>query len=133
MKNDACCLTPPKGIKVCAGSALVPRFRSCDGTGRVSLLSRRTGATFIGLPLSISKPSGVTTFAGKTLNPSQGRLDVRRDRVRGQHHWLPSGAALEINSEDIPERFSLFFRTDGTRIPCHVVWRQDEQVGVVFD
>jgi hypothetical protein len=45
MKNDACCLTPPKGIKVCAGSALVPRFH------------------------------------GKTLSPSQGRLDVRRDRV----------------------------------------------------
>ena len=45
-----------------------------------------------------------------------------------------SGAALEIkNSESIPERFSLFFKTDGTRIPCRVVWRQDERIGVAFD
>jgi hypothetical protein len=45
-----------------------------------------------------------------------------------------SGAALEItNSEDIPERFSLFFKTDRMRIPCRVVWRQDERIGVAFD
>jgi hypothetical protein len=45
-----------------------------------------------------------------------------------------SGAALEItNSEVIPERFSLYFKTDGTRIPCRVVWRQDERIGVAFD
>jgi hypothetical protein len=77
---------------------------------------------------------------GKTLGRSQGRLDVWLDRARGQHHWLPNqqhvdfGAALEItNSEGIPERFSLFFKTDGTRIPCRVVWRQDERIGVAFD
>jgi hypothetical protein len=45
-----------------------------------------------------------------------------------------SGAALDVSScHDIPERFDLFFKTDGTHIPCHVVWRQDEQIGVVFD
>lgn len=45
-----------------------------------------------------------------------------------------SGAALEIkNSDGIPERFSLFFKTDGTHIPCRVVWRQDERIGVAFD
>jgi PilZ domain len=45
-----------------------------------------------------------------------------------------SGAGLEItNSEDIPERFSLFFKADGTRIPCRVIWRQDERIGVAFD
>jgi hypothetical protein len=44
-----------------------------------------------------------------------------------------SGAALEItNSEGIPELFSLYFKTDGTRIPCRVVWRQDERIGVAF-
>jgi hypothetical protein len=45
-----------------------------------------------------------------------------------------SGAALEItNSAGIPERFSLFFKTDGTRIPSHVVWREEERIGVGFD
>ena len=45
-----------------------------------------------------------------------------------------TGAALEItNSAGIPERFSLFFKTDGTRIPCRVVWREDERIGVAFD
>ena len=45
-----------------------------------------------------------------------------------------SGAALDVSKRhDIPERFDLFFKVDGTRIPCHVVWRQDEHIGVVFD
>jgi hypothetical protein len=44
------------------------------------------------------------------------------------------GAALEIpSSKEIPECFNLFFKTDGTRIPCRVVWRQDERIGVAFD
>ena len=42
--------------------------------------------------------------------------------------------ALEVtNPSDVPERFSLFFKADGTRIPCHVIWRQDERMGVAFD
>ena len=45
-----------------------------------------------------------------------------------------SGAALEIsNSKDIPERFSLFFKGDGTRIPCRVAWREDRRIGVAFE
>jgi hypothetical protein len=45
-----------------------------------------------------------------------------------------SGAALDVaDSRDIPERFNLVFKADGTHIPCHVVWRQDERIGVAFD
>ena len=45
-----------------------------------------------------------------------------------------SGAALDVtNAKDIPEHFNLVFKADGTDIPCHVVWRQDEQIGVAFD
>jgi len=45
-----------------------------------------------------------------------------------------SGASMEItNSEGITERFNLYFKTDGTRIPCRVVWRRDERIGVAFD
>jgi hypothetical protein len=45
-----------------------------------------------------------------------------------------SGAALEVTDpQDIPERFNLFFKVDGAHIPCHVVWRQEERIGVAFD
>ena len=44
------------------------------------------------------------------------------------------GAAIEVNgTHDIPERFNLFFKTDDARIPCHIVWRQEERIGVAFD
>jgi hypothetical protein len=77
MKNDACCLTPPKGIKVCAGAHWSRAFDPVTAPAGFSLLSRRAGATFIGLPLSISKPSGVTTFHGKTLSwPAPGFVDT---------------------------------------------------------
>ena len=45
-----------------------------------------------------------------------------------------SGAALDLSSgREIPERFSLVFKADGTHIPCHVIWRQEERVGAAFD
>jgi hypothetical protein len=45
-----------------------------------------------------------------------------------------SGAALDVaEPHDIPERFNLVFKADGTHIPCHVVWRQEERIGVAFE
>ena len=45
-----------------------------------------------------------------------------------------SGAALDVTEpNNIPERFNLVFKADGTKIPCHVVWRQEERIGVAFD
>jgi hypothetical protein len=45
-----------------------------------------------------------------------------------------SGAALEVaEPHDVPECFDLVFKADGTHIPCHVVWRQEERIGVAFD
>lgn len=65
--------------------------------------------------------SGAIEFADSTIGCLISNMSI-------------SGAALEItNSENIPERFSLFFKTDSTRIPCRVVWRQDERIGVTFD
>jgi hypothetical protein len=34
---------------------------------------------------------------------------------------------------DVPKRFDLVFKADGTNIPCHVIWRQAEQISVAFD
>lgn len=45
-----------------------------------------------------------------------------------------TGAALDVSEpHSVPERFNLVFKTDGTHIPCHVVWRQDQRIGVAFD
>lgn len=44
------------------------------------------------------------------------------------------GASLDVTSPtDIPDRFSLVFKTDGVRIPCHVVWRSKKRIGVEFE
>ena len=45
-----------------------------------------------------------------------------------------SGAALDVTSHiGIPEQFMLVFKADGVRIPCRMVWRKEEQIGVAFD
>jgi hypothetical protein len=65
--------------------------------------------------------SGVINFAGSTINCLIRNMTI-------------SGAALDVtNPRDVPERFNLVFKTDGTHIPCHVVWRQEERIGVAFD
>jgi hypothetical protein len=65
--------------------------------------------------------SGAIEFAGSTINCLVRNISI-------------SGAALDVASTlDIPERFNLVFKADGTNIPCHVIWRQGEQIGVAFD
>ncbi len=50
------------------------------------------------------------------------------------HDMSISGAALEISDPpSVPDRFNLVFKADGTQIPCRVVWRQEERIGVAFD
>lgn len=65
--------------------------------------------------------SGAIQFAGCTINCLVRDMTI-------------SGAALDVaDPHDIPERFNLVFKADGTRISCHVVWRQEERIGVTFD
>jgi hypothetical protein len=65
--------------------------------------------------------SGAIEFAGSTTNCLIRDISI-------------SGAALDVaNVRDIPECFDLVFRADGTRIPCRVIWRQEERIGVAFD
>jgi PilZ domain len=65
--------------------------------------------------------SGAIEFAGSTKNCLIQNMSI-------------SGAALDVTDPlDIPERFDLVFRADGTRIPCHVIWRQEDRIGVAFD
>jgi hypothetical protein len=43
-----------------------------------------------------------------------------------------TGAKLDVPSPiGIPERFVLL--GDGLRLPCHVVWRKQNRIGIAFD
>ena len=65
--------------------------------------------------------SGAIEFAGSAINCLIRNICI-------------SGAALDVtNPGNIPERFNLVFKADGAHIPCHVVWRQEERIGVAFD
>ena len=45
-----------------------------------------------------------------------------------------TGAALEVVTPlFIPDRFTLIIPTDQLKRPCHVAWRKDRRIGVVFD
>ena len=65
--------------------------------------------------------SGAIEFAGSAINCLIRDMTI-------------SGAALDVaDPRDIPERFNLVFKADSTHIPCHVIWRQEERIGVAFD
>jgi hypothetical protein len=65
--------------------------------------------------------SGAIEFAGSMINCLICDISI-------------SGAAIEVNSPaDVPERFNLVFKADDTHIPCHVIWRHEERIGVAFD
>jgi hypothetical protein len=65
--------------------------------------------------------SGAIEFAGSRINCLIRNISI-------------SGAALDVtNPHDIPERFNLVFKTDDAHIPCHVIWRKEELIGVAFD
>jgi PilZ domain len=65
--------------------------------------------------------SGAIQFAGGAINCLVRDMTI-------------SGAALDVaDPHDIPERFNLVFKADGTQIPCHVVWCQEDRIGVAFD
>jgi hypothetical protein len=65
--------------------------------------------------------SGAVEFAGGNINCLVRNMSI-------------SGAALDVSTcDENPEIVDLVFKKDGTRIPCRVVWRQGEQIGVTFD
>jgi hypothetical protein len=73
------------------------------------------------IPRNTVLMSGAIEFAGSTINCLISNISI-------------SGAALDVTSPlDIPERFNLVFKADDTHIPCHVVWRKEERIGVAFD
>jgi hypothetical protein len=73
------------------------------------------------VPRKLVLMSGAIQFAGRAINCLICDMSI-------------SGAALDIaNPHDVPECFDLVFTADGTHIPCHVVWRKEDRIGVAFD
>ena len=49
-------------------------------------------------------------------------------------NWSATGAALDVTSPvGIPAHFTLYVAADGRHWPCHVVWRKEKRIGVVFE
>jgi PilZ domain len=45
-----------------------------------------------------------------------------------------SGAAIDVRTPLwFPDHFTLGIASDGTRPPCHIVWREEQRVGLAFD
>jgi len=42
-----------------------------------------------------------------------------------------TGAALDVNPVGIPAQFTLI--TEGSHLPCRVVWRKERRIGVTFE
>ena len=66
--------------------------------------------------------SGTIAFGGDVINCVVSNMSI-------------SGAALDVISPAvaIPENFTLVFQADGVTIPCHIIWRKEEHIGVAFD
>jgi hypothetical protein len=65
--------------------------------------------------------SGVLKFADTTVNCLVCDMSI-------------SGAAIEVNNpQDIPEHFSILFKGADDLLPCSVVWRTADRIGVVFE
>ena len=66
--------------------------------------------------------SGTIAFGGNIVNCVVSNMSI-------------SGAALDVISPiiDTPKNFTLVFQTDGVSIPCHIIWRKEEHIGVAFD
>jgi hypothetical protein len=70
--------------------------------------------------------------------PTYNLFSRLRDRAplwdRTVRNLSNAGAALDVTSPvGIPDRFTLVLPGDGRHMPCHVVWRKQRRLGVVFD
>jgi hypothetical protein len=46
----------------------------------------------------------------------------------------PEGACLVVvNPIGIPDRFTLAVATDNLQLPCRVIWRRDDRIGIAFE
>jgi len=68
------------------------------------------------------------TLKAGTIEFSGGGIDCTVRNIS------ETGAALEVVSPlFIPDRFTLFVPSDQVKRPCHIVWRREKRIGIVFD
>ena len=63
-----------------------------------------------------------------------GTIEFGADAINCVIRLSIEGASLDVtNPIGTTDRFSLVFKADGVRIPCHIAWRNEKQIGVAFD
>jgi hypothetical protein len=86
--------------------------------------SSKPDKVFMERPAPPRKPvlmSGVLTFPDSTVNCLICEITI-------------SGATIEVlDPQYIPERFSIVFKGDDVPLPCYVIWRNADRVGVAFE
>ena len=94
------------------------------------------GPAAYGAVIRDPETSKVLAAEGLTIGRATNNVAEYRGLIAGLEmaRELDSGAALEVrSSRNIPEHFTLALRADRQRIPCHIVWRNEERLGVAFD
>jgi hypothetical protein len=65
--------------------------------------------------------AGTIEFSGNAIPCTVRNLSVQ-------------GAAIEVKTPLwFPDRFTLGIASDGLRKACHIVWRHEKRIGLVFD
>ena len=93
-------------------------------------------------------PFGTAGNAALKLAPDEPRVTPRRRILKGgivcfndRHSTWPcavrdlseQGARLRLSgSVDAPDTFELFIELDGVWVDCEVIWRSNDEIGVVF-
>jgi hypothetical protein len=59
-------------------------------------------------------------------------VGIRTERLELDEAWSFVGKKQK-NVLRLPDKFTLVFRADGLHLPCHVIWRREKRIGVIFD
>jgi hypothetical protein len=111
-----------QGVTPCAEGYDMWRYRCPDCRGVVNMVDARTADS-----ASISERRRVTRYAVITT----GTIQVSGGRNSCIVRNVSAAGARLSGRADIPEHFTLI--AGGSRLPCRVVWRREDRVGVVFD
>jgi hypothetical protein len=118
------CNTPMDlhGVTPCAEGYDMWRYGCLDCRGAVNMVDARTAES-----ASISERRLVARHPVITTGTIEVSGGLNSCIVRDVS---AAGAGLSGRA-DTPEHFTLI--ADGSRLPCHVVWRREDRIGVAFD
>jgi hypothetical protein len=86
------------------------------------------------LQMFIAEAPAVERAQTSTTSPAlEGGQDFLRAIDCTVRNLSETGAALEVTTPvGIPERFTLVIEADQRQVQCHLVWRKERRIGVLF-